>query len=204
MRLLRRLLGTVVLACGILSAGAALALPVWYGELWTSKVHAELTVPTYFSNPLDMLSAADLNLLGGGYGNSRVTTSSPLVLTHTFAPDGYDVNAVLKASVYVMVIDDFDLAPETAEIQIDGTQIAGGGIMFARLFGGNVGAWIATSDDSFILAVTAPRGDFNVLGTGLSVHFDGSQPPSAPEPAAALVFATGLVVVSRVRRRAAA
>jgi hypothetical protein len=196
-------LAAILFVVGGLQPGAASALSVWYGELWTPGLHAELTAPTEISNPLDLVGNADLNLLGGGFGLSKFT-GTPLTITFTLAPDGYTLDSISEASVYLSVIDDGDLfQPETATLNVGPTQIASGQASF-NLLKGDVSAWIDSVGDSLQLTI-AGTGDFFLLGGALSVHFQGTplsglaSPPSIPEPTAVLVFAIGLALVMRAR-----
>lgn len=206
MRKLRNLLAIGVATAGLLAAGAASAVPVWYADVHTSSllgnVHGDLTALSDPGSIAQLLQSASVDHLGAGLGSGYVSTSAPLSITHTFAPDGFVAGVVHSATVTVMVVDDLDFAREYGQIAIGGDVLDGGSALF-DLFGGDVSALVTAAGDSFTLSVEATSGDFRVLFSALSVHFDGSVPlpsPAVPEPTAALVFAAGLAIVVRRRR----
>lgn len=188
-------------------AGSAAAVPVWYADVQTSRflgdVHASITLPGDPDSITDLLENTNLEKLGSGLGSGHVSTTSPLKITHTFAPNGYAVNQVHYASVIVGVLDDFDLEYEYAELKI-GTDVIDSGNAFANLFGGSVTAYIQSAGDSVELKLKATKGDYKVKFSALKVKFDAGKPrdttPAIPEPSAALIFAAGLAVAG-VRRR---
>lgn len=202
---MRTVLYSLIASCGLLVAAPASAVSLWYADVFTSNllgnVHGEITLPTSPSSISDLLAGVDLDVVGSGLGSGLVTTSTPITLTHIFAPD-MAVASITSASLIVSVIDDFDiLTSEEVAISVGGIQIDGGsGFVLAGLFGGNVTAHIASIGDSIGVEIEAVRGDFKVGFSALSVKFDStSQRPAIPEPTAALVFAAGLVIASRRR-----
>lgn len=208
---LARVLRGVVLAAAVAHAGAASAISVWYADVQTSSllgnVHGEITTLAELGDLRALATSTHLDYLGAGLGSAHVNTSHPLDIVHTFAPNGFTLNDVQHAAVVVSVIDDFDLSSERGQIVVDGSVLDHGQASF-NLFDGDVTALIEVIGDTVITRVEATRGDFRVLFSALSVHFDGTParvpgPPShpVPEPTAALLFAAGALVVRRGVRR---
>jgi hypothetical protein len=206
-----RVLRSLVLAAAVAYAGAASATSVWYADVKTSSslgnVHGEISSLTDLGNIPALVASVDLDIVGSGLGTALVTTSAPLPIVHTFAPDGYTLNHVVHASVVVSVVDDLDWGSEIGQIVVDGSVLDSGQASFS-LFDGSVTALIDAIGDSITVNVQSTRGDFRVLFSALSVHFDGTPirvagppTPAVPEPTAALLFAAGALVVRRGVRR---
>lgn len=205
MRKVRNLLAIGAAAAGLLAAGAASAVPVWYADIQTStllgNLHGDITALSDPGGIAQLLQNASVDHLGAGLGSGYVSTSAPLSITHTFAPDGFVAGVVHSATVTVMVVDDLDFNLEYGQIALGSDVLDGGSALF-NFFGGDVSAHVTSAGDAFTLSVQATRGDFRVVFSALSVHFDGSLPlpsPAIPEPTAALAFAAGLAVVLRRR-----
>lgn len=211
---MRIALFSLIASCGLLLAGPASAVSLWYGDVHTSSllgnVHTEIQLPTAPSSISSLLAGTSLDVLGTGLGSGAVSSGSPIAVTHTFAPNDVVVNAIQSASLVVSVIDDLDLSSEEVRISIGSDVIGGGsGVMLAGLFGGDVAAFVQGAGDSINVTIAAVRGDFKVLFSALSVEFDATlgaaapapSTPAIPEPSAALVFAAGLAIASRRRLR---
>jgi hypothetical protein len=185
-----------------LSAGAAQAVSI-YAELSTSDVAGDFTARadlTASADPFDVSLYTDV--VGAGLGSALV--SGTVQHTHTFAPDT-SVAGVVGASLLVSVLDDFDFAPETAEVSLlDNGSWAylDGGNAFLNLFGGDVTAKIQQVGDSVTYELAMTRGDTKLLGSALLVKYREGEVVAGvvPEPTAALLFAAGVAVVSRRRR----
>lgn len=204
---LASLLRGSVLATAVFVASTASATSVWYADVKTSdllgNVHGEITALAEFEDLRALAQSVDLNLLGNGLGSGYVG-SSPLDITHSFAPDGFVVNHVIHATVYVSVVDDLDLSRERGQIVVDGSVLDSGQATI-NLFDGDVTALIDSVGDALTVRVRATRGDFRVLFSAAKVHFDGTAiarpTPAVPEPSAALLFVTGAFVVRQGMRR---
>jgi hypothetical protein len=204
---MRKLNFAVAMVAVFAFAGSAAAVPVWYADVQTSRllgnVHGSITLPGAPGSISDLIGSTHLENLGSGLGSGYVSTTSSLNITHTFSPSGYTVNSVHYASVYVGVLDDFDLGYEYAELKL-GSDVLDSGNAFANLFSGNVTAHIASVGDSITLTMKATKGDYKVKFSVLKVKFDGDKPrdpvPAIPEPSAALIFAAGLAVAGYRRR----
>jgi len=201
------------LAAALFVAGSAQAVPVFYGELKTSTLlgnqHLELTtqLPTSISSVAAVLSSSSVNVLGTGLGSGLVEAPGALTITHTFAPDGYNVGQVKSASLFVSIVDDMDIAKESATVDIGSLHVGdGSSAMLYRLFGGSVLALVDSIGDTLTFTVTATSGDFKVASSLLAVSFDGTRSSARvgttsplPEPTAALVFGLGVALIARRR-----
>ncbi|HEY8494444.1 MAG TPA: hypothetical protein VIN04_11165 [Myxococcota bacterium] len=208
MRILRTL--PIVLG-GLLLAGPAAAVSYWYADVKTSSLlgdlHGSVLLPGDPGSLSDLIAGSDLDLLGSGLGSGKVEAGKPLTTTHVFAP-GLPVASVVSASLVVSVVDDLDLGFEEATVSIDGALLDGGsGKLLIDILGGSVAALVQTAGDSIGVTIAATQGDFKVAFSALKVKFEtGTRPspgpgPQIPEPSAALVFAAGLLIASRSRRR---
>ena len=204
---MRRLNLAAALVAVFAFAGSAAAGPIWFADVQTSKLlgnfHGNITLPSNPGSIANLLDNTHLEDLGSGLGSGYVSKRSPMNITHTFSPSGYTVNSVHYASVYVGVLDDFDLEYEYAELKL-GSDVLDSGNAFANLFSGNVTAHIESAGDSVTLTMKAKKGDYKVKFSVMKVKFDGEKPrdpvAAIPEPSAALIFAAGLAVAGYRRR----
>jgi hypothetical protein len=207
----KRWLGAALVVAGVLQAGTASAITAYYTDFYTSNLlfnkHGNVTLPGEITNISTLMSLADVDIVGSGLGSGLVTTSSPLSVVHSFAPDTA-VGSILGATLKVSVMDDSDLFQteklETASIQIGATELANGSASF-NLFGIDVSAYFDAAGDTATFSYKATKGDYKVLFSALTVKFDAavtprvSPPAATPEPTAALVFALGVALVARMR-----
>jgi hypothetical protein len=205
---MRNLLSSLLACSGLLIAGPASALSYWYADVKTSSLlgdlHGSVTLLTDPGSIAELIAGSDLDLLGTGLGSAYVATGSPRSTTHSFAPD-VPVGSVVSACLVVSVIDDLDIHSEEVSVSIGPDVLDGGsGSFLVGLFGGSVQGSIHGAGDSIDVTISALRGDFKVAFSALSVKFESGAPtrggPAIPEPTAALVFAAGLLLVSRRRR----
>src|SRR5690606_7293035 len=148
----------------LLCASSASATSLVYAEVWTNKllgnIHAELTTLLAPKDIGALLSHTDIDVLGKGLDWGYVSTSSPLDITHTFAPDLHKEVCVQSAKLYVSTVDDsiFD-DKEYAAISIGGDHL-GGGKAGLNLFEFDVTNYIGSIGDSFTQTIAATKGDF--------------------------------------------
>jgi hypothetical protein len=196
-----RYLRLLAVASVLFVAGAAQAVG-FYAEIKTSSAFpiftdmtGRVTLEADF-NPLTF--DWDTDSFGPGLGSALIPPTKNY--THTFAPS-IGVVSVQEAWLFVSVIDDFDLSPETVRIDVDGSLFEQGSATLDVFFG-TVTASISAAGDTIDVSVSSVGGDFKILASALKVKFT-----PVPEPTTALLMALGIAGLawsSRQRGRLAA
>ena len=165
------------------------------------------------------VSSFDLDVSMPGLGDGTVP---PTLMTNLLFDPSVPVDQVLFAGAFAVLLDD-DFEPEQYALGINGQQLQMGGIddffflnLAFEVIVEDVEPLIQEDGDSVDLAISSlpvpaqnplsfvasgvpPAGDFTVLAAGLVVLYEGAS--AVPEPTAAVVFALGAIVMSRVPRR---
>jgi hypothetical protein len=170
----------------LLVSGAAQAVG-FYAEIKTSSafpIFTNMTGRVTLEADFDPLTFDwDASSVGPGLGSSLIPPTKNY--THTFAPS-IGVASVQEAWLFVSVIDDLDLSPETVRIDVDGSLFEQGSATLDVFFG-TVTASISAAGDTIDVSVSSVSGDFRILASALKVKFT-----PVPEPTTALLMALGL------------
>jgi hypothetical protein len=172
---------------------------------------AQASAASFYS--LDLIGGDELGLVRPG---------QPLEYQHTFTPDHPGSVRILSAELGVTFADasscnegrasqrrrcelrDLLFEPEYAVVRTDG-QLLGHSDLTPPWVAGNVTALIHGAGDSIDVTISSLAGDFRARSSWLLVHYEiraGQQPGNPiPEPSAALLFASGLLVSLRFLRK---